>query len=346
MNPNKTSLLIVDDEIYIQEILKSTLEEAGFECTAVGSAESAEAELAIKNYSIVFCDVVMPGKSGVDFLRSIRARYPQMIVVMITALDTASSAMETIRMGAYDYIVKPFNLELVISVANRAKDKLRLEASNREYQAYLQQVADDRAAETRRLFYSMTQVLIGLLELKEPFKAGYLKRIAEMSRYVARELKMTEDGVRKVYLAALLHDIGMISVEDMLLTKRGTLTDKETDHIREHTSVAESVLKPILTDDEVLKYIRHHHERYDGTGYPDGLRGNIIPLGARIISVVAAFVAMQWSRPYRKALSPEEAIAELQRCTPSQFDHNVVTVFASLYDRIFRTMDNSQMGQP
>jgi putative two-component system response regulator len=346
MNQTKTSMLIVDDEIYIQEILKSTMEDVGFECTTVGTAEAAEAELASRNYALVFCDVIMPGKSGIELLRTIREKYPQIIVVMITAVDTASSAMETIRLGAYDYIVKPFNLELVTNTAHRAMEKLRLEAANREYQAYLQQVADDRAAETRRLFYSMTQVLIGLLELKEPFKAGYLKRIAEMSRYVARELKMTEDGVRKVYLAALLHDIGMISVEDMLLTKRGALTEQEASQIHDHTSVAESVLKPILGDDEVLKYIRHHHERYDGTGYPDSLRGNIIPLGARIISVVAAFVAMQWNRPYRKALSSEEAIAELLRCSHSQFDHNVVTVFASLYDRVFRSMDNSLMGLP
>ena len=192
----------------------------------------------------------------------------------------------------------------------------------------------------------MTQVLIGLLDLKTPFKAGQLKEIAEMSRYVARELKMTEDGVRKVYLAAMLHDVGMMSVEDMLLAKQGVLTDDERHQIREHATLAESVLKPIVDDEEVLKYIRHHHERYDGSGYPDSLRGNIIPLGARIIAVVEAYVAMTHDRPYRKALTAQDALAELLRCAGSQFDHQVVTVFAQLHEQVFQNMDKSPMGRP
>jgi putative two-component system response regulator len=346
MIKNKGQILVVDDEVYIREILKSTLEEAGYNCVTVGSAEAALTALVSQKFDIAFTDIRMPGKQGTELLQEIKAAYPEVVVLMITAIDSASTAIESMRLGAYDYIVKPFNLDQVLAAANRALDKRRLENANREYQKYLQQIADERAAETRRLFYSMTQVLVHLLDLKAPFNEGLSRRVAEKSRYVARELRMTDDGVRKVYLAALLHDVGMILVEDMLLNKEGSLTADELRRIQERTMAADEVLRPILDDEEVLKYIRHYRERYDGSGYPGGLKGNLIPLGARVIAVVEAFDAITSGRPYRLPRSPQEAIYELTRCTPTQFDPQVVTIFADLYERIFRNTNPLSLGPP
>jgi putative two-component system response regulator len=346
MDKNKGQVLVVDDELYIQEILKSTLEDAGFECVAVSNADAALSALASQSFDMAFADIRMPGKQGTELLQDIKATYPEVIVVMITALDSAGTAIESMRLGAYDYIVKPFNLDQVLAAAQRATDKRRLENVNREYQKYLLQVADERAAETRRLFYSMTQVFIHLLDLKAPFNEGHSLRVAEKARYVARELRMTDDGVRKVYLAALLHDVGMILVEDMLLVKQGNLTADEQRHIQERTSLATEVLKPILDDEEILKCIRHHRERYDGSGYPDHLKGNLIPLGARIIAVVETFDAITIGRPYRLPRSPEDAIKELTRCSQTQFDPQVVTVFADLHERIFRNLSPYTIGMP
>ncbi len=343
MNDKRGQVLIVDDEIYIQEILKSTLEDAGFECVTAGNAESALAALASQNFDLAFTDIRMPGKQGTELLQDIKKAYPDVVVLIITAVDSASMAIQSMHMGAYDYIIKPFNLEQVVVSAARALDKRRLESASREYQRYLVQMADDRAAETRRLFYSMTQVLIHLLDLKIPFNVGHALRVAEKARYVARELRMTDDGVRKVYLAALLHDVGMILVEDVLLNKQSALTPEEQRHFLERTALAEEVLRPILDDEEVLKSIRHNREHYDGTGHPDGLKGNLIPLGARIITVVEAFDAMTVWRPYRMPRSPQEAIRELAQCASSQFDPQVVTVFTDLYDRIFSNSDHSSM---
>jgi putative two-component system response regulator len=336
MSKSRGRVLIVDDEIYIQEILKSTLDDAGFECVTADSAEAALSALAIQSFDLTFTDIRMPGKQGTELLRDIRASYPNIVVIMITALDSASTAIDSIRAGAYDYIIKPFNLDQVLVAADRAMDKIRLEIRNREYQHYLEQIAEERSAETRRLFYSMTQVLIRLLDLKAPFNEGHALRVAEKARYIARELRMTEDGVRKVYLAALLHDTGMILVEDMLLNKQGALTAEEQRNIQNCFARVEEVLRPVLDDEEVLKFIRHHHERYDGSGYPARLKGNLIPLGARVISVAEAFDAIISGRPYRLPRSPQEAIKELARCAQSQFDPQVVTIFADLYDRIFR----------
>jgi putative two-component system response regulator len=336
MSKNRGKVLIVDDEIYIQEILKSTLEDSGFECVTVDNADNALTALAAQSFDLAFTDIRMPGKTGTELLHDIKAFYPNIIVIMITAIDSAGTAIESIHLGAYDYLVKPFNLDQVLISANRALDKLKLENANREYQRYLEHMAEERAAETRRLFYSMTQVFIRLLDLKTPFNEGHAVRVAEKARYIAKELRMTEDGIRKVYLAALLHDVGMILVEDDLLNKQSSLTNEEQRYIQSRLAHADEVLRPVLEDEEVLKFIRHNRERYDGTGYPAHLKGNLIPLGARVISVAEAYDAIISGRPYRLPRSPQEAIQELARCAQSQFDPQVVTIFAELYDRIFR----------
>ena len=346
MSKNKAQILVVDDEVYVQEILKSTLEDAGYECVAMSDAESALTVLASQNFDIALLDIRIAGTQGTELLQDIKKGYPEVVVLLITAIDNASTAIESMRLGAYDYIVKPFNLDQVLISVNRALDKRRLENANRDYQKYLQRIAEESSAETRRLFYSMTQVFVHLLDLKTPFNEGHSRRVAEKSRYVARELRMTDEGVRKVYLAALLHDVGTILVEDMLLNKESALTADELRHIQEKSSLADEVLRPILDDEEVLKFIRHKRERYDGTGYPGGLKGDLIPLGARVIAVVEAFDAITSGRPYRLPRSPEEAIEELQRCTPTQFDPQVVAVFADLYERIFRNINQFSIGIP
>ena len=346
MSKNKAQILIVDDEVSIQEILKSMLEDAGYECVTVSDAESALTALASRSFDIALTDIRMPGRQGTELLQDIKSGYPEVVVLMITAIDNAGTAIESMRLGAYDYLIKPFNLDQVQVAVNRALDKRRLESANREQQKYLQYTAEERAAETRRLFYSMTQVFVHLLDLKTPFNEGHSQRVAEKSRYVGRELRMTDDGVRKVYLAALLHDVGTILVEDVLLNKREALTAEELRRVRDKSSLADEVLRPILDDEEVLKYIRHKRERYDGTGYPDGLKGNLIPLGARVIAVVEAFDAITSGRPYRLPRSPEEAIQELKRCAQTQFDLQVVTVFADLYEKVFRNINPFSIGIP
>jgi putative two-component system response regulator len=346
MSKNKAKILVVDDEVYIQEILKSTLEDAGYECVAVSDAESALTVLASHNFDIALLDVRMAGKQGTELLQDIKKSYPEIVVLMITAIDSTNTVIKSMRLGAYDYIVKPFILDQVLISVNRALDKRRLESTNRDYQKYLQRMAEESSAETRRLFYSMTQVFVHLLDLKIPFNEGHSQRVAEKSRYVARELQMTDDGVRKVYLAALLHDVGTILVEDVLLNKVGALTAEELHHIQEKSSLADEVLRPILDDEEVLKFIRHKRERFDGTGHPDGLKGDLIPLGARVIAVVEAFDAMTSGRPYRLPRSPEEALEELQRCMPTQFDPQVVAIFVDLYERIFRNINQFSIGIP
>jgi response regulator RpfG family c-di-GMP phosphodiesterase len=337
-NKGRPPILIVENEIYVQELLCATFQGEGYECEVAADFDAALSKLASRNFDLAFVDIRVPGNSGMRLLGEIKARRPETVVVVVTALDEASVAVDAMRAGAFDYIIKPFSLERILASAVQAMEKRELDASNREYQRYLEQRTEEHESLTRRLFDSMAAVLATLLEQKPLFKGGYLTYIAEMSRQVAREFKMTDDGARKVYVAALLHDLGMIGLEDMLLVKPGALTQEEQLKIREHITLTETLLKPILGDDEIMKYIRHHHEWYDGTGYPDGLRGRIIPLGARIIAVTDAFAAMTRGRPYQEALSPEEAVSQLQEFANSHFDQQVVSVFADLYERVFRNL--------
>jgi response regulator RpfG family c-di-GMP phosphodiesterase len=341
----KTRILVVDDEIYIQEILRSTLIEAGHECIAAGSPEQTLEHLNHQLFDLAFVSTCLPAQEPAALIKDLHTSFPDLIIVAMMPADSTAGLVQTIRAGAFDCMVKPFQLEEALDVTARGIEKRRVDSAAREYQKYLEHLAEERAVETRRLFYATIQVLIRLLELKIPFNAGHAARVAEMCRYVAREVKMTVDGVRKVYLAALLHDVGLFVVTDLLLNKEDVLTAEEFRQMRAHASAAEDVLKPILADDEVLKYIRHHHERYDGTGYPDSLKGNIIPLGARIIAVVEAFEAMTRDRPYRHAFTPEEALAELKRCADSQFDPQVVSVFTELHANVFRNLDKAPLGK-
>jgi putative two-component system response regulator len=344
MSKNSVRALLIDDDADIRMILQDVLENAGYSCSLAANVDEALVHLAEQTFDLAFADIFMPGRPVTDLLLEIRNNYPQTVVIIITGLNSAERAIETIRMGAFDYLVKPFTVSQILVAAERAMEKKRLEQANREFQKYLEQIAEDRAAQTNRMFYSITQMLVRLLELRTPLDAGHSVNVAEISRHIAHELKMTKDGVHKVYLAALLHDVGMITVENLLLEKEGALTSEEFGQIKEHSAAAETVLRPVLDDSEVLKYIRHHHERYDGAGYPDGLKGNIIPLGARIIAVAEAFDAMTRKRPYRKALSPEQALEELQRCAESQFDPQVVAIFGQLFEELMHKIHPSVGG--
>lgn len=334
MPKGKGSILIATDDGDAQDTLVCCLREEGHECECVLNVEEAVSELASRPFDLVLAHIRMPGTPVDALLEQVQEYHADVVVVLITPLDSVEAAMELAAQGAYDYIVQPFDPVEVRLSTQRALEKRRLESQNREFQGYLAQMVEERAAATQRLLYGITQALIRLLELRVPLDAGHAMNVAEISRRIARGLKMTADGVHKVYLAALLHDVGMIPVSDFLLEKHGRLTAEEYRQIQEHTTLAEALLKPIVDDTEVLQYIRHHHERIDGTGYPDALRGNIIPLGARIIAVAEAFDSMIRRRPYRKALSREWAMAELQRNVDAQFDRRVVAAFMDLSDEL------------
>jgi len=359
MSDEKATLLIVDDEEAIRELLKRKLSGEGYQCREAGGAAQTLDELRNNAVSLVILDIKMPGKSGVQLLPEIRSSYPDTMIVMATAITDTGTAVHCMKQGAYDYLTKPFNLDAVVLSVNKALQKRRLELENRDYQQHLEQRVKAQARKIRGSFLSAITALAYALEAKDKYTSGHSLRVAKISVAIARELSLPKKDIEKVMLAGQVHDIGKIGVSETVLNKPGKLTDEEFNHIKRHCEIGEHILAPIVDDEEILDMVKHHHEHYNGTGYPDGLSGGQIPLGAkilavadsydamtadgtgrpdglfseqiplgaRILAVADAFEAMTADRPYRKAMSLEAACSEMERGRGTQFDTKVVDAF-------------------
>jgi putative two-component system response regulator len=323
----REGILIVDDEALVRELLYQKLSGEGYQCRKAGSAAQALDELKSKPVALVILDIKMPGKSGTELLPELKVKYPDTAVIMATAIADAGTAIRCMRGGAYDYITKPFNLDDVILSVGRALEKRRLELENRDYQQHLEQRVEEQARKIRASFINAITALVYALEAKDIYTSGHSQRVTEISVVIAGELGVPQEGIDKIRLAGLVHDIGKIGVRESVLNKQSSLTDEEAEHIKSHCQAGEHILTPIVEDEEILKAVRHHHERYDGMGYPDGLKGEQIPLGARILAVADAFDAMTSGRSYRPAMSAQAACTEIERCKGTQFAPDVVDAF-------------------
>jgi len=320
-------ILIVDDEELIRRLLHQKLSSEGYRCQKASSAAQALDKLKSNPVELVILDIKMPGKSGMELLLELRARYPDTAVIMATAIADTTTAIQCMKEGAYDYITKPFNLDKVVLSVGRALEKRRLELENKDYQQHLEQKVEEQAGKIRTSFINAVTALAYALEAKDIYTSGHSQRVTKISVTIARELGMPQDSIDKIRLAGLVHDIGKIGIRESVLNKPAPLTDDEFRHIKSHCQAGEHILTPIVEDKEILRAVRHHHERYDGMGYPDGLRGEQIPLGARILSVADAFDAMTSERPYRLAMSAQDACAEIERCKGTQFAPKVADAF-------------------
>lgn len=327
MTGKREGILIVDDEELIRRLLHQKLSSEGYRCQKASSAAQALDKLKSNPVELVILDIKMPGKSGMELLLELRARYPDTAVIMATAIADTTTAIQCMKEGAYDYITKPFNLDEVVLSIDRALEKRRLELENKDYQQHLEQKVEEQAGKIRTSFINAVTALAYALEAKDIYTSGHSQRVTKISVAIARELGMPQDSVDKIRLAGLVHDIGKIGIRESVLNKPAPLTDEEFRHIRSHCQAGEHILTPIVEDREILRAVRHHHERYDGMGYPDGLKGEQIPLGAKILSVADAFDAMTSERPYRSAMSAQDACAEIERCKGTQFAPRVADAF-------------------
>jgi len=327
MTEKQKTILIVDDEEVIRRLLHQKLSGEGYHCEEAGSAEQALDRLRSNTIELVILDIKMPGKSGIELLPEIEAGYPDTAVIMATAITDTSTAIQCMKQGAYDYLTKPFDLDEVILSVVRALEKRRLELENRDYRQHLEQKVEEQAQKIRASFFSAITALAYALEAKDKYTSGHSQRVTEISVAIAKELGMPRNSIEKIRLAGLIHDIGKIGVKESVLNKPGKLTDEEYQHIKSHCDVGERILTPIVEDEEILKAVRHHHERYDGRGYPDGLSDEQIPLGARILAVADTYDALTSERPYREAMSTETAFAEIERGKGTQFDPEVTNAF-------------------
>ncbi len=479
-NPMKPSILIVDDEQHIRSILCEILASLDYNVFAVGNGKEAIKEIEKNSYNLVITDMMMPEMGGLELLEAIKPIAPDIMVIMMTGFGTIASAVEAMKKGAYEYVLKPFKLDELISTIKRALDKqladkkdikikdafallnlneaigagierekviaIIIEATLREIEAdvvtcllrdesterfkvKLKHSLEDKdfgellgefdsedadrffnqdivflldKNEIKKSFPAIPNVndivsfisiplkinnkIIGIinaysftpghnftegqcksaaiiagraasiidneqlydsvqktfketvksfafaLEAKDQYTHGHSEKVTLYSELICRAMQLPEDETEKICLAAQLHDIGKIGITEEVLNKPGRLTFEEYEIIKSHPVTGERILRPLHFLKDVIPIILYHHEKHDGTGYPAGLKGDAIPLGARIIAVGDTYDAMTSDRPYRKGLSFEVTINELIRCKDTQFAPEIVDVFIKLME--------------
>jgi putative nucleotidyltransferase with HDIG domain len=326
-------LLIADDDVAVRSVLTDFLS-ADYECEAVGSAEGALALLESGEYQIVLSDISMEGMSGLELIPRVRDLSPDTLVIMVSGSQDIETAVEALRAGAFDYIVKPFDLEHLQFAVRRALEHQRLLAAKRGYETYLERMIEQRTEELDSALrscenaYRMTlKALVAALETRDSETHGHSERVVNFSLRLGQELGLDAEQMRSLEFGSLLHDIGKIGVPDAILRKPAKLTEEEWVRMREHPLHGQKILRGIEFLEGAAKVVAQHHEKWDGTGYPLGLRGAQIDLNARIFAVADAFDAITSDRVYRAGRSYDEALAELDAFAARQFDPRIVEAF-------------------
>jgi len=346
-------ILVVDDEEPIREIVASMLGTAGYACKQAASGMEALAVLnSGEEFELMLSDLMMADLDGIGLLERTKEKYPDMPVVMVTAVHDISVALAAIRNGAYDYLLKPFEREQLLNTVSRALENRRLKVENRTYQTNLETLVkartDQLQAANRELVgsYDITlQALGDALDLKDRETEGHSRRVTAFTMAIARAMGLPPDQVATIARGAFLHDIGKMAIPDNILNKPGKLDAHETAIMREHCYKGYQIVKKIPFLKEACDIVYSHQEHYDGTGYPRGLKGNEIPLGARIFSVADTLDAITSDRVYRARQTLQAARREIQDWSGRQFDPEVVDVFQQMPDEIFQELRRAISAQ-
>jgi putative nucleotidyltransferase with HDIG domain len=326
-------ILIVDDEREITEILADLLSE-DYECLKAGSAEDALTCLRENELQLVISDITMPGMSGLDMIPHVKQLSPDTVVVMISGMQTVESAIGALRLGAFDYLMKPFDLRQVEAVVKRALEHYDLVVAKQRYENHLEELVEQRTGELDRALNSLEgayrstlKALTAALETRDSETHGHSERVVSYSLRLGREYGLNSEQMKSLEFGSLLHDIGKIGVPDSILRKPAKLTEEEWVRMREHPLHGQQILRGIEFLQGAARVVAQHHEQWDGSGYPVGLRGEDIDVCARIFAVADAFDAITSDRVYRRGKSYEAASQELDDWAGRQFDPKVVEAF-------------------
>lgn len=335
MSPESMSrILIVDDEPPIRALLGEYMHQSGFDVVLAGSGSEALDALDRQQFDLLMSDVRMPGMNGLELLTEVVSRHPRVGVLMLTACEDLTLAVNAMRIGALDYILKPFRLsEIAVSVRDALSRKRNMLQQERRLQL-LEDTVNERTTELRRILDRLhdasevtLEALVSALDAREHETQAHSKRVSEYTLFLAREMGVDSHMFDIVRRGAMLHDIGKIGIPDSILLKPGKLTEGEWVEMQKHPRIGYWILEGIEPLRPASDIVLSHHERYDGAGYPRNLKGPEIPLGARIFAVMDTLDVMTSDRPYRKALSYESARVEIAQYSGTQFDPEVVRSF-------------------
>jgi putative two-component system response regulator len=312
---SRARVLVVEDDLANRVLLSRLLQRGGYDVTAVSDGAAALDEVLQSDAQVVLLDVGLPGIDGLEVCRRLRAQpATRMIpIILLTGRSSAEDMIEGLDAGADDFVAKPYEINVLLA---RIRSSLRLRAALAEMEAA----------------HGVVAALANAVEAKDVTTESHCQRLAGYAGRLAQAIGIEGPDLRAVTYGALLHDVGKIGIAESILTKPGPLTDAEWAEMRRHPEIGEQICAPLASSRLFIPIVRGHHERWDGHGYPDGLSGDGIPLGARIVGLVDAFDAMVNDRPYRTSRTAAEAIAELRACEARQFDPELVPVFVDMIE--------------
>jgi response regulator RpfG family c-di-GMP phosphodiesterase len=321
------NILIVDDDWQVREVLHEIFLSAGYTCQVAGDGREGLDAFRATLPPLTVTDLKMPAMDGIALLQGIREADPDAAVIVLTGAADVKTAIESLKLGAHDFIMKPVNVDELLIAADRALERRQLLIERREYQALLERRVDEATQSLEQAYTQTLEALGAALDSRDVGTESHSRRVHGYSLALAREHGVAPDHLTNLAHGVLLHDIGKIGIPDAILLKPGSLTPDEWKVMRTHPEIGKRLIAKIPFLHGAIPVVWCHHEKWDGNGYPRGLKGEDIPLNARIFSVVDAFDAMTFDRPYSKAISFDAAIAEIKRCAGAHFDPRVVESF-------------------
>ena len=331
--PPSVALLVVDDEEPIRNALKRFLEGEQFAVHTAASGQEALTVLQQHDIALMLADIRMPGMSGIDLVPQALEVSPDLAVVMLSAINDATTAALCMQRGATDYLTKPIELDDLARAVQRALRRRAALVESRHLEVQLKEEWARERAEAHRVTIATLEAMVNAMEARDPYLRGHSARIADLSATVAAHLRLSDDAVEQVRLAGRLHDIGKVGTRESVMHKQGPLTPEEYEHVKQHVIIGSQILSPLGNLGPILGSVRSHHERWDGTGYPDGLRGEEIPIGARIIGAAEVYDALCTSRPYQEKLPSPQAIRRMGDLAGTVLDPKVFAALAEVVTR-------------
>ena len=332
-SPGTVALLVVDDEEQIRNALRRFLEGEQFSVHTAASGQEALSVLQQQDIALMLADIRMPGMSGIDLVPQALELTPDLAVVMLSAVNDATTAALCMQRGAMDYLTKPIELDDLGRAIRRALRRRAALIESRHLEVQLKEEWARERAEAHRVTVATLEALVNAMEARDPYLRGHSARVADLSATIAAHMHLSDDEVEQVRLAGRLHDIGKIGTRESVMNKQGPLTPDEYEHVKQHVIIGSQILSPLVHLGPVLGAVRSHHERWDGTGYPDGLRGEEIPIGARIIGAAEVYDALCTTRPYQEKLPSPQAIRRMGDLAGTVLDPKVFAALAEVVTR-------------